>query len=276
MKIPYVIEPLGMNRPIDRSILAKKTWHRSFGRSFWKNAVRIIATSELEQEELVQDGVPQQKVVMRYNGIEAQDFPPGFKRGAFRTKWGIAHEETVILFMGRLIPRKGADVLIDAFAKACPRAGRLVITGPEGETGYRAKLEKCARESGVVSRVIFTGPLFGEEKYSALADADVFALPSRYENFANVAAEAIACGVPVIVTPFCGIRSLVAERAGLIASPERDSVAQALGQLVKDRSLYARLKNGCSEVAARLSWDHLAEQMEGYYQEVLLENGAAS
>jgi glycosyltransferase involved in cell wall biosynthesis len=64
----------------------------------------------------------------------------------------------------------------------------------------------------VESRVIFTGPLYDEEKKTALADADLFALPSRYENFANAPAEAMACGVPVIITDACGIRSLVEGR----------------------------------------------------------------
>ena len=62
----------------------------------------------------------------------------------------------MILFLGRLIPRKGADTLIAAFAEACPQSGRLVIAGPEGEPGYSAILANRAREAGVESRVIFS------------------------------------------------------------------------------------------------------------------------
>jgi glycosyltransferase involved in cell wall biosynthesis len=267
--IPYVIEPIGMHRPIDRNIGMKNAWIRTVGRAFWRNAAMIIATSELEEQELMDDGVARNKIAMRYNGIggDLTVNTPG--RGGFRSRWGVSQDEPLILFLSRLVPRKGADLLIGAFAQACCDSGRLAIAGPEGEPGYRAKLEKCARESGVSQRVLFTGPLYGEEKNSALADADIFVLPSRYENFANVAAEAIACGVPVIITPFCGIRSLVDGRAGLVVAPEKQALAAALHKLISDRTLYAKLKAGCAEVAAQLDWDRLTEQMEGYYAQVL-------
>jgi glycosyltransferase involved in cell wall biosynthesis len=117
--------------------------------------------------------------------------------------------------------------------------------------------------------------LYDEEKKSVLGDADIFALPSRYENFANVVAEAITCGVPVVITPFCGIRSIVDGRAGLVVSPEKTALAAALQRLLQDKSLYASLKEGCREVASQLSWDHLTEQMEGHYQEVLARGNNA-
>lgn len=270
--IPYVIEPMGMYRPIDRNIYMKRAWHQTLGRTFWRDAARVIATSELEQQELLQDGVPQKKIAMRYNGIDSERNESVPARGGFRSKWGISADEPLILFLSRLIPRKGADLLIEAFARALPDTGRLVIAGPEGEPGYRALLEKCAQASGVAARVIFTGPLYGEEKKLVLADADIFALPSRYENFANVAAEAIACGIPVVVTSLCGISSLVDGRAGLVISPEKEQLTAALTRLLNDKLLYAHFKEGCRDITLQLSWDHLTEQMECYYKGILAQN----
>lgn len=267
--IPYVIEPLGMYRPIDRSLLLKRFWHRRVGDAFSGNAKYLIATSELEQQELVENGISPEKVVVRYNGIDAEPSEVVLPPGAFRARWGIPGSGPLILFLSRLIPRKGADVLIEAFAKACPDSGYLVVAGPEGEPGYRMQLEACARHSGVASRVIFTGPLYDEEKNAAFADANIFVLPSRYENFANVAAEAIARGVPVIITPFCGIRTLVEGRAGLVVLPERQPLAESLRQMIHDRALYARLREGCRAVADQLSWDRLTVQMEDYYSAAL-------
>ena len=264
--IPYVIEPMGMYRPIDRGIQMKRMWHRSVGAAFWRNARRFIATSELEQQELLDEGIPPEKVVIRYNGIDAGVSADVSARNNFRAKWDIPACEPLILFLSRLIPRKGANILIEAFAAACPDSGRLVIAGPEGESGYRAHLEKCARDSGVASRIIFTGPLYNEQKMAAFAEADLFVLPSRYENFANVAAEAIACGVPVIITPQCGIRSLVDGRAGLVVPPEKQPLAAALYQMVHDEALHRRLREGCRAVTEQLGWDRLAEQMESYYE----------
>ncbi len=167
-------------------------------------------------------------------------------------------------------------MLIEAFAQACPEKGRLVIAGPEGEAKYGAHLKKCARASGVESRIIFTGPLYDEEKKAALDDTDIFALPSRYENFANVVAEAIAFRIPVIISDACGISSLVNGTAGLVIPPTRDALAQAIDSLVCDKSLYERLKQGCPAVAAQLDRSFLSTQMENCYAEVLAENGARS
>jgi glycosyltransferase involved in cell wall biosynthesis len=247
----------------------KRYWHWSLGEIYWRNAAQIVATSEMEQQELVEDGVSGEKIVIRYNGIERCESADRPQHGAFRAKWGIPLEEPLVLFLGRLIPRKGADILIKAFSEACPKSGRLVIAGPEGEPGYRATLEQRAREAGIESRVIFTGALYDHDKSALMMDTNIFVLPSRYENFANSAAEAIACDIPVIVTDSCGICSLVKGRAGLVIAPEEQQLVAALRNLISDRVLYAKLKAGCREVAAELSWDRLTEQMEGHYARVL-------
>jgi glycosyltransferase involved in cell wall biosynthesis len=267
--VPYVVEPMGMFRPIDRSFRLKRMWHHSVGAAYWTHAAQIVTTSELEQEELLAEGVPAEKVVIRYNGIDLGLSSSLPARGSFRAKWGIGPSEPVILFLGRLIPRKGADILIEAFAKACPQSGRLVIAGPEGEPGYLEVLAKKAQAAGVSARVVFPGPLYDDAKAAALADTDLFVLPSRYENFANSAAEAMVCGIPVIITGGCGIRSLVDGRAGLVIERNMDGLAEAIVRLLTDKDLYEKFRDGCYAVTAQLGWDRLSEQMENYYADAL-------
>jgi glycosyltransferase involved in cell wall biosynthesis len=271
--IPYVIEPMGMFRPIDRALRMKRLWHESMGRALFRDATQVVATSEMEEQELLGERIPREKLVVRYNGVDPDlgSFPRN--RGAFREKWRIPSDEPFVLFLSRLIPRKGAEMLIEAFAQACPEAGRLVIAGPEGESGYRAYLERCAKKVRVDMRVVFTGPLYQEDKKAALTDADIFALPSRYENFANVAAEAIACSTPVLVTDSCGIHSLVEGQAGLVITPRRDALAEALRKMICDRALYQRLKDGCRRVADQLDWARLSAQMEDNYLKALSQSG---
>ena len=84
-----MIEPMGMYRPIDRSIRMKTIWHRTVGSAFWQNAAKIIATSELEQQELIEDGVSQKRIAMRYNGISSDLTRTASARGGFRSKWGV-------------------------------------------------------------------------------------------------------------------------------------------------------------------------------------------
>jgi glycosyltransferase involved in cell wall biosynthesis len=271
--IPYVIEPMGMFRPIDRAFRMKQLWHANLGCALFHGAARVIATSEMEQQELLEQCVPREKLALRYNGVDSRLRALPRPQGAFRKRWNIPADQPLILFMSRLIPRKGADMLIDAFAQACPESGRLVISGPEGESGCRAHLERCAKEARIEARVVFTGPLYDEDKQAALTGADLFVLPSRYENFANAAAEAIACGVPVIISDSCGIHSLVRGRAGLVIKAEKNALAEALRTMISDAALYQRLKDGCGAVAEQLDWGRLSEQMEGHYLEALPSNG---
>ena len=272
-QIPYVVEPMGMYRPIDRNLPMKQVWHRTLGRSFLQGAEKLIATSEIERHELLAARFPSDKITLRYNGIEAPIASTTQTEDSFRTKWKLSPDEPLILFLSRLIPRKGADLLIEAFAQACPERGRLVIAGPEGESGYLAYLEGCSAKSGVRDRIIFVGPVFDRDKNALYRDADVFVLPSRYENFANVAAEAMASGVPVILSENCGISELVRkEHAGLIVRREESEIAAAIHSLLSDSDLYRRLQNGGARLIAGLNWNQLTIQMENCYGTIAKKN----
>jgi len=266
--IPYFVEPLGMTRPIDRGFALKKLWWKLVG-SYLDRASRLIATSELERDELLACGFAPQSVLLRYNGIDREDFSNLPQAGRFRQKTGIRSEERLILFLGRLIPRKGADLLIEALSQVSSRHVKLVIAGPEGEAGYLAFLHAKARASGVEDQVRFLGPLYEDDKKSALVDADVFVLPSRYENFGNTAAEAVACGTPAVVTDRCGIAPLIHQRAGLATQYDCAAIAQSLNQLLDDGVLYMRLKEGCTQVAGELVWETLVEELQASYEGVL-------
>jgi glycosyltransferase involved in cell wall biosynthesis len=227
----------------------------------------MVVTSELEKAELVEDGFPTTQLLLRYNGIDQKEFSNLPLRSTFREKFGIRDDEPLVVFLSRLIPRKGADLLIEAMSQTgCDRI-RLVIAGPEGEAGYVAFLRDKARMLGVDHRVLFLGPLYGADKKAALMDADVFALPSRYENFGNTAAEALACGTPVIVSDRCGIAPLIDQRAGLVTSYDANALAGALRELFGSAALYHRLKAGCPEVASELSWGRIIGQMQASYDE---------
>ncbi len=263
--IPYVVEPLGMVRPIDRSFRIKRIWHAFMGKPLLRHASLLIATSKQEEQELLDDGFPRERVVIRYNGVDLKEFQLLPPRGTFRAEWALPPDEPIVLFLGRMIPRKGVDLLIDAFSKACPDHGRLVIAGPEGEIGYAAKLRELARERHVESRTIFTGPLYGDQKKAVLADSQIFALPSSYENFANGVAEAIACAIPTIVTEKCGVSEFVRDRVGLVISRDVSELAAALRRLLGDPDLYERFRKECPKVASELSWQELLGKQQELY-----------
>jgi glycosyltransferase involved in cell wall biosynthesis len=268
-KIPYFIEPLGMTRPIDRGFMLKKLW-RSLVGDYMLQAAKIIGTSEIEKQELLAEGFAPARVLLRFNGIDREEFRRLPPPGTFRAQAGIPDGERLVLFLGRIIPRKGADLLIEAMPQFASDKIRLVIAGPEGETGYVQFLRDKARALGVESHVLFPGSLFGEGKKAAYVDATVFALPSRYENFGNVAAEAIACGTPAIVSDQCGIAPLIDQRAGLVTAYDAAGLGRTLKELLNNTELYNRLKAGCAQVADEISWDKLIAEMQNSYREAVL------
>ncbi len=264
--LPYVLEPIGMFVPIVRNLWLKRMYHAVWGRQLLEGAAAVIATSEQETDELVEGGLPGARVVLRRNGVEAPaSWPP---RGMFRKAHGISPEVKVVLFLGRLSAKKSPDLLLRAFAELSSRCigipMTLVFAGPD-EGGVKAELEQMATQLGVRTKVQFTGPLFGEIKWAAYRDADVFALPSQNENFGNTAAEAVAAGTPVIVTEQCGIAPLLANEAGLVVRHDKAELSRALERILSEAKLRSQLANGCANVASRLGWDEPVRDMEALY-----------
>ncbi|HEX7697597.1 MAG TPA: glycosyltransferase, partial [Candidatus Acidoferrum sp.] len=204
--LPYVLEPIGMFVPIVRNLWLKRMYHAIWGRQLLEGASAVIATSEQEAEELVAGGLARTRVVLRRNGVEVPESWP--ERGTFRRAHGISDDVKLVLFLGRLAVKKSPELLLQAFGELFKRSAGipllLVFAGPD-EGGVQARLDQMALQLGVRSKVQFVGPVFGEAKWAAYRDADVFVLPSQNENFGNTAAEAVAAGTPVIVTEQCGI-----------------------------------------------------------------------
>ncbi|MEX0990760.1 MAG: glycosyltransferase [Actinomycetota bacterium] len=271
-RIPYVVEPMGMFKPIVRSFAKKRMFHAVLGRSLLARAARVIATAEQEREELIGGGLPSGRVVVRRNGLDLLRFRSLPERGAFRSAWGLPADDAMTLFLGRLAVKKRPEVLVEAFAQA-GAPGWLVFVGPD-EDDYSERLRALAVRRGIGERLVITGPIFGErEKLAALVDADVFALPSENENFGNSIAEAIACGVPVVISDRCGIAPFVADRAGLVEPLDVGSFADGLRRIHADGDLRARFAAAGPEVARELSWDEPFDEQEALYRDIIERGG---
>ena len=273
-RIPYVVEPLGMFAPKVRSFRKKRLYHALVGDALLKGATAVIATSETESEELAAGGIPREKIRLRRNGLDLDEFSALPDRDAARTELGIGESEQLVLFIGRLSYIKGLDLLVRAFAEISKTnsGARLLIVGPDDGDGCREEILELAARLDLTRSITFAGPLYGAEKLEVLAAADFFVLPSQYESFGNAAAEAIACDVPVLVTRGCGIAPLVHERAGLVVDCRVESLQAGLLQML-DESAASVWRAGCAEVARGLSWDEPVAEMEMIYSSML---GSAS
>jgi glycosyltransferase involved in cell wall biosynthesis len=264
--VPYVLEPMGMYRPIVRNLALKEMYRRVFGKRLAARARFVIATSAQEQQELLDAGVDRSQIVLRRNGVDGPEVVPA--RGEFRRAWNIPETTRIVLFLGRIVTKKRPDLLLEAFA-GCSRtsgAGKavLVIAGPDERDGFLPRLKSMADLLGITSKVLFTGPLYGQQKWRAYRDADVFVLPSENENFGNTAGESVLCGTPVIVTDRCGVAPLV-KNAGLITGIKKEELEGALDRMLGDEAFYERCRAACHESAKGLSWEGPIEECERLY-----------
>ena len=263
---PYVVEPMGMFIPIVRSLRLKRLYHRALGRKMLEGARAIVATSEQEAAEVESAGVSREKVFVRRNGVEKPDAIP--EQGRFRRALGIAADEKLILFLGRVSEKKSPDLLLRAFAKIhkLERAAmRLVIAGPD-ENNLKKHLKVLAADLRVDSEVIFLDGIYGQHKWEGYRDADVFVLPSQNENFGNAAGEAVLAGTPVILTDRCGIAPLLGD-AALVVPHDVEAIAEALRRVLFEADVQARLRAACCEAVAGLSWEEPAREQEAMYRQ---------
>ncbi len=188
------------------------------------------------------------------------------------TKWrvsiGVPADRPLVGFLGRIHPVKGLDLLLDAMAHV--RNAHLLIAGPD-EGNTRVGLEHRAMILGIAQRIHWLGLLDAEARGSMLSAIDVFVLPSYSENFGLAAAEAMAAGIPVVVTPGVNLSAMIAEYgAGCVVPRNAQMLAEALSVLLVDR--YARSAMGAVGrrlVEERFSPKAVARQMLQLYEDCL-------
>jgi glycosyltransferase involved in cell wall biosynthesis len=146
--------------------------------------------------------------IIEPNGIDLDDFRNLPTPGSFRRRSNIDEDVPMVLFLGRIHPKKGLDLLIPAFAEGAPSNAVLAIVG-SGDVHYEAELRRLVSALGIERRVRFAGFLRGRDRVAAYADSNVYVLPSYSENFANTVLESLAAGTPVIVSDQVGLHAEV-------------------------------------------------------------------
>ena len=269
-EVPYIVQPRGSVV----NILAKQRLKSLFdvmgGRTLLKDATRLIALAPLECTQFISYGVGEEKIEVVPNGIDLTEYQDLPAKGGFRQKHGLESNHKVILFLGRVHKIKGIDLLIKAFGGIAGEFNdaRLVIAGPDD--GYLPALVNLVGELKLEEKVIFTGPLYGEQKLAAYVDADVYTLTSLYESFGVSVFEALACGTPVVVTDRCGIADIIKNKGGLVVPYEAAPLKDALRQMLEDDSKRQQYgMDGQALVRGKYGWGAIAERMEGVYKGVI-------
>jgi glycosyltransferase involved in cell wall biosynthesis len=263
---PYIVSAHGM---LQSSALADKRARKQlyaalFERRNLEGAACLHALTRAEARNYRDFGCKRPIATIPY-GV---DVPAVLSPALFLQTFPFARNKRLILFLGKVHEEKGVDRLIRAWAKvghgwpdSC-----LVLAGPS-YPAMRARLEKLASDLGVSHRILFTGNLLYPEKWSALAAAECFVLPSHSEGLSVSVLEAMGAGVPVIVTENCNLPEVVEGNAGWQTSPRVEDIAAAL-ELCLSNSPEANQhlgQNGTALIRERYTWSGVAAQMGQLY-----------
>ena len=270
--VPYVIRPLGTLSTwglTNRRPLLKRASIRWIDGPAVHQAAAVHYTSEQEREEA------SAVIAAGYSVVIPNPVDLDFDRAAAWSGWlpsrypELAGKRT-ILFLSRLDPTKGLDILLPAFALLRARVPdvSLVLAG-SGDPAFVRGLHELAAKLGIEADVVWTDFLAGEQKRAAMAHASVFVLPSYSENFGVAAAEALACGLPTIVSDRVGIhREVSAAGAGMVVPCEKNRLADGMTQVLGDSNLRASyIRNGLV-LAKSFTIEAVTAQLADLYRRV--------
>jgi phosphatidylinositol alpha 1,6-mannosyltransferase len=198
-------------------------------------------------------------------GVDRGQFDPGRRDPAWRRSLGIADDELVVVFLGRIVMEKGLDVFADTIeALAARNVGHRALVIGEGPAGpwFKERLGE---------RAIFVGHQEGEGLARALASSDVLLNPSITETFGNVTLESMACALPVVAAVATGATSLVRDGAtGILVEPgDTDAFADALESYARDPGLRRRHGEAGLAFARTMDWDMINAAVLKVYQRVI-------
>ncbi|MCZ7541903.1 MAG: glycosyltransferase [Anaerolineae bacterium] len=301
--VPVVVSPHGTLPTTTGRPAFKRAWDRLLGGRLLSRCDGVIALTRDEAADAralwAARGIDIPIHIVP-NGVHLDEFAALPARDAARARWSLG-EGPVVLFLGRLHARKGLQLLLPAFAGALAHVpeARLLVAGPD--EGMLAALTAQARALGLTggddtkwsrdedapvgagletrpytntthseARVLFTGLLAGPDRLAALAAADLFALPAEGEGFSVAALEALACGLPALLTPGCHFPEAAEAGAGVVVPREVESLRAALVALLSDADRRAEMGRAARGlVEARYTWPQIVTQMEAAYAAVL-------
>lgn len=266
--VPYVVAPHGM---LDAWALSIKKWKKKVAlalgyRRMIRSAALVHALSAYEQACIREFGVPSPVEVIP-NGVFLEEIDPLPERGAWvRERPEFAGKRWVV-FLSRLHPVKGLDVLARAFASLAARFADLdlVIVGPD--YGAKAEFEALVKDLGIGARVHLIGPLWGRERFKPIVDAVCFCLPSEHEAFSVAICEAMACGAPVAISRQCHMPEAETLGAGKVFERTPEALAAALEWMLSDSARARALGTRARQlVEERYTWPKVAQRSVECYE----------
>ncbi len=278
-KIPYILRPLGTLDPADlrKKKQLKQLYAAILERHNLAGAAAIHFTSTQEAKISARFGVSTKDLVIPLGVTKVNEEENRGEESSIRQQLGIPHRIPLVLFMSRIDPKKGLDLLIPALEKllATGLKFHFVLAGSNPQDpNYEAKIRLQIQNSTLRSHITITGFITGESKTALLQGADIFVLPSYYENFGIAVAEAMVAGIPVVISDQVHICQQVRDsESGWVGTTDVTNLVDLLTEALQNPQ--ERQKRGlrAKEYALQhYSWNAIARQIIAAYQDITICN----
>jgi len=260
-KVPYVIQAHGS---LQNNTMVGRYFDLFCGIHIIKDAGKCFALNNTEKYQYEKLRADIKSIEIIPNGIDYVF--SNWTKYEFRKRYGILDEEKIVLFLGRLHKSKGIEILVDAFAKLTTLISevRLVIVGPDD--GYDYEIRRRAHLLNIESKVLLTGPLYGDEKMMAYCAADVFVSPS-FKGLPLTFLEACICGLPIITTKISDELDWIDNNVGYIV--DEQDLAKAILKILLDNDLRETFSNNARNMISYFEWDKIIDYIESKYNELV-------
>ncbi len=267
-RLPYILRPAGS---LDRICFRmgcyglKSLFTRLYLNKDLRHASYVQVTSPAEEEELKR-WLPEARIRIIPHGASIPSDDNGTSRRQFLERFSQLHNRRIVLCLSRIHAIKRPELLVRAIAKLRAELPDVVLVFAGHDAGHQPVLERQIRHLGAEDAVVLTGFLEGTLKQGAFAGARLFALPSRHENLGVAVVEAMAHGVPVLVTAGVASHVYVDEaRAGLTVTGDVEAITGGMRQLL-DADRDAMGQRGRLYVQKHLTWPRIAERLQDLYE----------
>ena len=267
-KLPYILRPLGTLDPADlqKKRLLKLLYAAALERPNLAGSAAVHFTSDQEAKTSERFNTLTRDLVIPL-GVS---LPPS-EPCSIREKFGIPNDRPILLFMSRIDPKKGLELLIPALEKLDRDFHFILAGGNPQDPSYEEKICDRIRTSSLAPRTSIVGFVTGGEKTALLEAADLFVLPSYYENFGIAVAEAMSVGTPVVISDQVHIwREIERSQSGWICTCDVENLTQVLNDVISDRAEQLRRgKNAQIHAQRNYSWNAIAQQVITAYRQIL-------
>lgn len=270
--IPYVMNPQGMLEPWALSYKAwkKRTYYNLIEKPILQraNAIQMLSSSEAKNVEPLNLKAP---TIIIPNGLHRNDFEKLPDPELFYQQFPNTRNKTLILFLGRIDPKKGLDLLSTAFSKIHAQfpETHLILAGPDN-IGFLPTAKNYFANLGCSEAVTFTGMLTGSFKYAALAAAKIYVAPSYSEGFSMSVLEGMASGLPCVITTGCNFPEAAKANAAYVVDIDADAIANALNQCLQSPQQANEMGTRARQlIFEQYTWDSIANKLIQVYTNII-------